>query len=100
MNKKKLFAGGIMSLAAGGAAYAIYRSRHKETEKTADVHGYVSVGFEGVYDAFVENFTKRNELGGACCVYRNGEKIVDLWGGIGKKTPGEPWETETRPVVY
>lgn len=100
MNKKKLFAGGIISLAAGGAAYAIYRSRHKEPEKTADVHGYVTAGFEGVYDAFLENFTKRNELGGACCVYRNGEKIVDLWGGIRNRSTGEPWEHETMAVVY
>ena len=32
------------------------------------IHGHVSRGFEGVREAFVENFTGRRELGGACCV--------------------------------
>src|SRR5689334_24041457 len=41
------------------------------------VNGYVNAGFESVRDTFVENFTRRHELGGACCVYHNGEKIVD-----------------------
>ncbi len=44
------------------------------------VHGHVSPGFEGVREAFAENFARRGELGGACCVYHHGEKIVDLWG--------------------
>jgi len=35
-----------------------------------------------VRTAFVENITRRGELGGACCVYRHGEKVVDLWGGV------------------
>ena len=62
--------------------------------------GFVSPGFEPVRDAFVENFERRNELGGACCVYRNGERVVDLWGGIRNKTTGEPWEKDTMVVVY
>lgn len=100
MNKKKLFAGGILGLAATGAAYAWYRSRHSEEAVPAEINGFVAPGFESVYDAFVENFTKRHELGGACCVYRNGEKIVDLWGGTRNKTTGEPWEHDTMTVVY
>jgi hypothetical protein len=28
----------------------------------------------------------------ACCVYRHGEKVVNLWGGIRKNATGEPWE--------
>jgi len=28
------------------------------------IHGFASKGFEAVRDAFVENFTHRNELGG------------------------------------
>lgn len=100
MNKKRLFAGGIFGLAAAGTAYAIYRSKHNAGVRPAEIHGFVATGFEGVYDAFVENFTKRHELGGACCVYRNGEKVVDLWGGIRNKVTGEPWEEDTMVVVY
>jgi CubicO group peptidase (beta-lactamase class C family) len=64
------------------------------------VEGRVSCGFESVRDAFAENFSKRGELGGACCVYRHGEKVVDLWGGVRNKHTGEPWERDTMVLVY
>ena len=67
---------------------------------TTKIEGHVSPGFEGVYDAFVENFTRRHELGGACCAYRRGEKVVDLWGGIRNEQTGEPWEADTMVIVY
>ncbi len=63
-------------------------------------HGYVSPGFEAVRESFTENFARRRELGGACCVYRHGEKVVDLWGGIRNKRTGEPWESDTMVVVH
>ena len=64
------------------------------------IQGNVSSGLESVRDAFADNFERRHELGGACCVYRRGEKIVDLWGGIRNKKTGEPWERETMVVVH
>lgn len=64
------------------------------------IQGYVSKGFESVRDAFTENFARRHELGGACCVYHKGEKVVDLWGGIRNKLTGEPWEEDTMVIVY
>ena len=51
-------------------------------------------------EAFAENFARRGELGGACCVYHHGEKVVDLWGGIRNKQTGEPWERDTMVVVH
>lgn len=44
------------------------------------IEGHVSAGFEAVRDVFAENFSRQHELGGACCVYYLGEKVVDLWG--------------------
>ena len=64
------------------------------------VQGHVSRGFEAVRDAFEENFARRRELGGACCAYHRGEKVVDLWGGIRNKQTGEPWEQDTMVVVH
>lgn len=64
------------------------------------IQGDVSAGFEAVRDAFVENFSRRHELGGACCVYLRGEKVVDLWGGVRNKATGEPWEEDTMVLVY
>ena len=64
------------------------------------VEGYISRGFEAVREAFAENFVRRRELGGACCAFHHGEKVVDLWGGIRNKRTGEPWEQDTMVVVH
>lgn len=64
------------------------------------IEGRVSSGFEPVRDAFEENFARRHELGGACCVYHRGKTVVDLWGGVRNKITGEPWERETMVVVH
>ncbi|HKH90408.1 MAG TPA: serine hydrolase domain-containing protein [Gemmatimonadaceae bacterium] len=64
------------------------------------IEGYVREGFEPVRDAFAENFSQRHELGGACCVFRGGEKVVDLWGGVRNRDTGEPWEENTMVLVY
>jgi len=64
------------------------------------IDGHVSGGFEAVRETFVDNFLHRRELGGACCAYYNGDKVVDLWGGIRHKETGEPWERDTMVVVH
>lgn len=64
------------------------------------IHGHVSPGLDAVRDAFEENFVRRRELGGACCAFFNGEKVVDLWGGIRNTLTGEPWEHATMVIVY
>ena len=64
------------------------------------IEGHVSRGFEPVRDAFEENFARRAELGGACCAFYRGEKVVDLWGGVRNKATGEPWERDTMVVVH
>jgi CubicO group peptidase (beta-lactamase class C family) len=64
------------------------------------VYGQVSAGFEAVRTAFADNLAHRHELGGACCVYRRGEKVVDLWGGLRNEATGEPWQEDTMVLVY
>jgi CubicO group peptidase (beta-lactamase class C family) len=64
------------------------------------IHGYVSEDFGAVRDAFAENFTRRRELGAACCAYYQGKKVVDLWGGVRNKATGEPWQEDTMVLVY
>ena len=70
------------------------------TVASPTVEGHVSRGLEEVREAFAQNFGRRGELGGACCAYRHGEKVVDLWGGIRNKQTGEPWEQDTMVLVY
>lgn len=72
----------------------------KQTVQQSLVQGHVSSGFERVQDVFAENFSRRNELGGACCVYYRGEKVVDLWGGVRNKSTGAPWLEDTMVLVY
>ena len=64
------------------------------------VQGHVAPGFEPVREVFRNNFDRRHELGGACCAYHRGVKVVDLWGGIRNKQTGDPWERDTMVVVH
>jgi CubicO group peptidase (beta-lactamase class C family) len=64
------------------------------------IEGHVSPGFEAVRDAFEQNFARRGELGGACCAYYRGEKVVDLWGGVRNKATGAAWDRDTMVVVH
>jgi CubicO group peptidase (beta-lactamase class C family) len=70
------------------------------TKHTTIIDGLVSPGFEAVREAFAENFTRRKELGGACCVYRDGQKVVDLWGGLRNEATAEPWQPDTMVLVF
>lgn len=64
------------------------------------VHGEVAPGFEDVREEFTRNFTARGELGAACCVYHQGEKVVDLWGGYRDHEKQLPWEEDTLVLVF
>jgi CubicO group peptidase (beta-lactamase class C family) len=70
------------------------------TSQRFSVQGKVSSGFEAVRTAFAENFARRHELGGACCAYHHGEKVVDLWGGVRDRKTGALWEQDTMVIVW
>lgn len=80
--------------------FQTYISRFPTTRDWYDIRGYVHRGFEPVAEAFEQNFVRRGELGGACCVFVRGEKVADLWGGIRNKHTGEPWEEDTMVIVH
>ncbi|MCX4575535.1 beta-lactamase family protein [Streptomyces sp. NBC_01571] len=46
-----------------------------------NVNGTVAEGFEPVRAAFLRNFETLGDRGAAVAVYRDGRKVVDLWGG-------------------
>ncbi|MGW3031341.1 serine hydrolase domain-containing protein [Streptomyces sp. NPDC001178] len=64
-----------------------------------DVNGTVAEGFEPVREAFVRNFEALGERGAAVTVYRDGRKVVDLWGGTKDVEGTEPWQRGTAQVV-
>jgi CubicO group peptidase (beta-lactamase class C family) len=64
------------------------------------VCGDVDEGYGPVADAFRRNFAERGEIGSACAVYRDGRKVVDLWGGYRDGTARTPWRADTVVVMY
>ncbi|WP_371653186.1 MULTISPECIES: serine hydrolase domain-containing protein [unclassified Streptomyces] len=64
-----------------------------------DVQGSVDPGYEAVRDAFVRNFTHRGDHGAAVAVYRDGQKVVDLWGGTKDVDGRAPWAVDTAQIV-
>lgn len=66
----------------------------------APIKGFVKPGWGPVREEFVENFKRRGEAGAACCVFFQGEKVVDLWGGYRDLELKLPWEEDTIVNVF
>src|SRR5919199_472754 len=64
------------------------------------IQGSVVPGFEPVREEFEANFARRREVGAAVAAYREGEKVVDLWGGLSDRSRGTPWREDTLVLVY
>ncbi len=63
------------------------------------ISGRVEPGYEPVRDAFAANFDRQEELGAACCVYRDGRPVVDIWAG--EVAPDGPaWDEDTLGLVF
>jgi len=104
MRANRLTKAAVIGFTAAGLAYVVAQKKKttalSKATKTAAIHGFVNPGYEAVRAAFVENFTRRREIGAACCVYHKGEKVIDLWGGVRNQATGEPWERDTKALVY
>lgn len=64
------------------------------------IHGFVAPGFEPLREAFEANFAEHADTGGACCLYLDGEPVVDLWGGVASLEDGRPWTRDTVQLVF
>jgi CubicO group peptidase (beta-lactamase class C family) len=65
-----------------------------------EIGGAVEPGFEGVAEAFAANFAEHGEVGAACAVYRDGRKVVDLWGGVADRETGTPYTEDSLQLVF
>lgn len=63
------------------------------------MHGTVADGFEPVGEAFARNFQALGERGAAVAVYRDGHRVVDLWGGVKDVDGTASWERGTAQIV-
>ncbi len=64
------------------------------------IGGDVDEGYGKVADAFRRNLDSGKEVGAAVAVYRDGRKVVDLWGGYRNGTTRAPWERDTIVTVF
>ena len=64
------------------------------------VEGEVHPRFEAVRDAFLRNFTVHGDTGAALCVYHEGRRVVDLWGGWSSPGQLRPYGRDTLQLVF
>jgi CubicO group peptidase (beta-lactamase class C family) len=67
---------------------------------SVEVGGTVDPGFEGVRDAFVQNFEENDEIGAGYSLYVDGKKVVDLWGGVANVETGTPYTDDSLQLVF
>ncbi len=53
-----------------------------------------------MFDAFVETVSAPGQLGAGCTVLRNGEPIIDIWGGWKDLECSQRWQHDTPLLVY
>ena len=64
------------------------------------VKGTTSSGFEAVRAAFAGNLASGADIGASYAATRDGETVVDLWGGWADAAGTRPWEKDTLVNVY
>src|ERR1700742_2317742 len=64
------------------------------------IEGDADEGYGKIADAFRANFAAHREIGAAVAVYRDGVKVVDLWGGYRNGFTKEPWQHDTMVNMF
>jgi CubicO group peptidase (beta-lactamase class C family) len=64
------------------------------------ISGDVDEGYGKVADVFRRNLSSGQEIGAAVAVYRDGAKVVDLWGGYRNGITKAPWQEDTAVTVF
>lgn len=63
-----------------------------------EIYGECDSAFTGVRDHLIKQIRYFGG-GAAASIYFEGEKVVDIWGGI-RSNDGKPWEEDTRSLVW
>jgi len=62
--------------------------------------GSYAEGYGPVARTFAQQLACGEELGAGLSIYRDGEPVVDLWGGLADRERERPWERDTRIVLF
>jgi CubicO group peptidase (beta-lactamase class C family) len=66
----------------------------------AEMTGYCAPEFEQVRDAFAANFDERGDVGAGVAVYRAGELVVDLQGGVTEPGGTTPYGPDHLQLIF
>ena len=64
------------------------------------VTGSCAPEFDSVRDAFLSNFTDRDDIGAAVAVWVEGDLVVNLWGGSADAAGRRPWREDTLASIF
>lgn len=59
------------------------------------IEGSVAPGFESARREFEANFRERGDVGASLAIVRDGEMVVDLWGGSLDAAGARPWRADS-----
>ncbi len=65
-----------------------------------DISGTCAGTLAAVKDAFAANFTEHGDVGASVAVVKDGELVVDLWGGHQDRARTVPWQNDTIINVF
>ena len=65
-----------------------------------EIQGHNTQEFSELRRVFAENFAKRGELGASLCVWHQGRKVADLWGGHLDVERTRDWQEDTLSLVF
>jgi CubicO group peptidase (beta-lactamase class C family) len=68
--------------------------------ESPEIGGSVAPGFEGVRDAFAQNFSEHAEVGAGYALYVDGKKVVEIWGGTADVKSGAPYTDDSLQLVF
>ena len=66
----------------------------------SEVQGTAADGFGPVTDLLAANLADGTDVGASLCVIRDGEIVLDLWGGVADVDTGRPWRRDTIVHTY
>jgi CubicO group peptidase (beta-lactamase class C family) len=72
-----------------------FRETIKARGGSYTLNGMVDERFVPVWEAFITNFEREEELGAGCSVVVDGELMVDVWGGWADEARTREWERES-----
>lgn len=102
-------AGGWLAACGDSAAQssALWTSTQPAVNATlaggAVVQGFCAPAFRPVFDAFVENFRTRGEIGASLALTHHGQPVLEAWGGFADAlsvVPSTPWQRNTVSLVF